>query len=67
MKLDTNLIFLMKDLFNYIKNNAYFTVGNTNFYLQKEGLSSSHKILQIELKWYLDHFMATTSYTNRYI
>ena len=51
MKLDTNLIFLMKDLFNYIKNNAYFTVGNTNFYLQKEGLSSSHKILQIELKW----------------
>lgn len=35
-KSETNL---MKDLFNFIKDNAYFTVGNKLTYLQKEGFA----------------------------
>ena len=29
----------MKDLFRYIKEYAYFSVGNTKLYLQKEGFA----------------------------
>ena len=39
LKLDKQLINLMKDLFNFIKNNAYFTVGNCMLYLQQEGFA----------------------------
>ena len=39
LKLDKQLIYLMKDLFNFIKNNAYFTVGNCMLYLQQEGFA----------------------------
>ena len=39
LKLDKPLINLMKDLFNFIKQNAYFTVANTLLFLQKEGFA----------------------------
>ena len=39
LKLDKQLINLMKDLFNFIKDNAYFTVGNCMLYLQQEGFA----------------------------
>ena len=39
LKLDKTEIYLMKDLFRYIKEYAYFSVGNTKLYLQKEGFA----------------------------
>ena len=39
LQLDRNLINLMKDLFTFIKNNAYFTIGNKYLFLQKEGFA----------------------------
>ena len=30
---------IMKDLFEFVKQNAYFTVGYTYLYLQKEGFA----------------------------
>lgn len=39
LKLEKSEINIMKDLFNFIKDNAYFTVGNKHLYLQKEGFA----------------------------
>ena len=39
LKLDKPLKNLMKDSFNFIKQNAYFTVANTLLFLQKEGFA----------------------------
>lgn len=70
LKLDRNLIFLMKDLFNYIKNNAYFTVGNTKLYLQKEGFAMGSYDSADGANLVLfksEYFMAKTSNINKYI
>lgn len=70
LKLDKNLIFLMKDLFNYIKNNAYFTVGNTKLYLQKEGFAMGSYDSADGANLVLfksEYFMAKTSSINKYI
>ena len=39
LQLRKEQINLMKELFNFIKANAYFTVGNKRLYLQKEGFA----------------------------
>ena len=39
LKLARTEIDIMEDLFGYIKNYAYFSVGNTDLYLQKEGFA----------------------------
>ena len=39
LKLEKSKINLMKGLFNFIKQNAYFTVANKELYLQKEGFA----------------------------
>lgn len=70
LKLEKNLIFLMKDLFNYIKNNAYFTVGNTKLYLQKEGFAMGSYDSADGANLVLfksEYFMAKTSNINRFI
>ena len=37
--LDKTEIYVMKDLFRYVKEYAYFSVGNTKLYLLKEGFA----------------------------
>lgn len=39
LNLSKNMIKIMKELFNFIKQYAYFTVGNNSLYLQKEGFA----------------------------
>ena len=39
LQLNKEEINLMKELFNFIKANAYFTVGGKRLYLQKEGFA----------------------------
>lgn len=60
LNLNRNEITLMKDLFSFIKQNAYFTVGNRKLYLQKDGLamgsyhsSQSANLVLLKAEYYM--------------